>query len=322
MAGQCHFISEVDSTKTRWRLLIGEDCSSQRISQISSSSIYTISDDLASGVSDVKTIEEMAESSKNCDDGCYPAEIETLVERKILFKVQIKVPNINEHNDLYTVMRLTDKSDLISKYGSRCSNENQESDVQSRLEQNDIVELKAQSLPVKSSHSTVTGSLEAMEGFSSTPHKPRIKLYYSSNKRNSFLESPISHFFCSFDDIISRPLESRNRVGDGTRVVLFAGMMIIGDCFGILESWDGVKLLCKFSKNVLNVIPMKTQWELKVHVIRLYEVLAYGTVDETFNLEFVCHDKESVFQLHLYLGRSSNHLGLIRCWAFQETIWV
>ncbi|KAL2522921.1 replication protein A 70 kDa DNA-binding subunit A-like [Forsythia ovata] len=84
----------------------------------------------------------MAEVTMNCDDGSYPPEIETLVERKILFKVQIKVPNINEHNDLYTVMRLTDKSDLISKYGPRCSNENQESDVQSRLEQNDIVELK------------------------------------------------------------------------------------------------------------------------------------------------------------------------------------
>ncbi|KAL2531128.1 Replication protein A 70 kDa DNA-binding subunit [Abeliophyllum distichum] len=69
-------------------------------------------------------------------------EAKTLVERKILFKVQIKSQNINEHDDLYTVMRLTDKNDLISKYGSRYSNENQESDVQSRLEQNDIVELK------------------------------------------------------------------------------------------------------------------------------------------------------------------------------------
>ncbi|KAL2527278.1 DUF223 domain-containing protein [Abeliophyllum distichum] len=51
----------------RNRLLNGEDCSSQRISQISSTSIYSISDDLASGVSDVKTIEELVECSKETD---------------------------------------------------------------------------------------------------------------------------------------------------------------------------------------------------------------------------------------------------------------
>lgn len=46
----------------------------------------------------------------------------------------------------------------------------------------------------------------------------------------------------SFDDVISRPLDPRNRVEDGNGVTLFAGVMIRGDCLGILEFWDCVKL--------------------------------------------------------------------------------
>ncbi|GER34087.1 RNA-dependent RNA polymerase 2 [Striga asiatica] len=49
----------------------------------------------------------------------------------------------------------------------------------------------------------------------------------------------ISH---SFNDIIFRPVEPRNRVGDGDGLVLLTGIMVRSDCMGILESWDGVKL--------------------------------------------------------------------------------
>ncbi|GER56874.1 Rna-dependent RNA polymerase [Striga asiatica] len=49
----------------------------------------------------------------------------------------------------------------------------------------------------------------------------------------------ISH---SFNDIIFRPVEPRNRVGNGDGLVLLAGIMVRSDCMGILESWDGVKL--------------------------------------------------------------------------------
>ncbi|KAL2520984.1 Uncharacterized protein Fot_24907 [Forsythia ovata] len=41
------------------RLLTGKECISQRISQISSASIYSISDDLASGASEMKMIEHL-----------------------------------------------------------------------------------------------------------------------------------------------------------------------------------------------------------------------------------------------------------------------
>ena len=53
-------------------------------------------------------------------NGSYPVEIDTLVERKVLFKVQINTQNISEHNEVYTVMRLTDNNELISKYVLSC----------------------------------------------------------------------------------------------------------------------------------------------------------------------------------------------------------
>lgn len=46
----------------------------------------------------------------------------------------------------------------------------------------------------------------------------------------------------SFDDVINRPLDPRNRVEDGNGVTLFAGVMIRGDCLEMLEFWDCVKL--------------------------------------------------------------------------------
>ena len=58
-------------------------------------------------------------------DGSYPAKMDTLVERKMLFKVQIKFQNLSEHNEVYTVMRLTHNNELISKYVSSCYIENQ-----------------------------------------------------------------------------------------------------------------------------------------------------------------------------------------------------
>ncbi|KAL2456263.1 Nucleic acid-binding [Abeliophyllum distichum] len=65
-----------------------------------------------------------------------PTEVESLVDRKILFKVQVKMENLDGHNDVFTVMRLTDDNNIISKYID--SNvENQESDLLSKIEKND-----------------------------------------------------------------------------------------------------------------------------------------------------------------------------------------
>ncbi|KAM7519838.1 hypothetical protein LguiB_018800 [Lonicera macranthoides] len=93
------------------------DCSSQRITALSSLSNYFISTDLASA--DIKTIEELLEYVEMLDNGCYPADIDALVEKKMLFKVQVKLQNVSEHNEVFTVIRLTDNDEFISKYVSR-----------------------------------------------------------------------------------------------------------------------------------------------------------------------------------------------------------
>ncbi|KAM7486349.1 hypothetical protein LguiA_002358 [Lonicera macranthoides] len=40
-------------------------------------------------------------------------------EKKMLFKVQVKLQNVSEHNEVFTVIRLTDNDEFISKYASR-----------------------------------------------------------------------------------------------------------------------------------------------------------------------------------------------------------
>lgn len=46
----------------------------------------------------------------------------------------------------------------------------------------------------------------------------------------------------SIDDIINRPVDPRNRVGNGAGLKLISGVMVRSDCMGILESWEGVKV--------------------------------------------------------------------------------
>ncbi|KAL2515792.1 RNA-dependent RNA polymerase 2 [Forsythia ovata] len=107
-----------------------------------------------------------------------------------------------------------------------------------------------------------------------TPEAKNQALLLSQQKKLFFRGSHLS-LFLAFDDIISRPLEPRNRVGDGTGVVLFSGMMIRGDCFGILESWDGVKLW---------VVPERKKLELFLtHEGESYKLeVQFGDVLETY----------------------------------------
>ncbi|PIN04805.1 RNA-directed RNA polymerase QDE-1 [Handroanthus impetiginosus] len=70
----------------------------------------------------------------------------------------------------------------------------------------------------------------------------RIKALSLSHQRKLLFKGFHLLISPSFDDIIIRPVEPRNRVGNGEGLVLLAGIMVRGDCMGILESWDGVKL--------------------------------------------------------------------------------
>ncbi|CAI9753873.1 unnamed protein product [Fraxinus pennsylvanica] len=70
--------------------------------------------------------EVMVQSS---EDLSYPNDIEALVDRKILFKVQVKQQNIEQRSDIFTVMRLTADDSLISKYVIFPNVESQGSDM-------------------------------------------------------------------------------------------------------------------------------------------------------------------------------------------------
>ncbi|EPS65825.1 hypothetical protein M569_08951, partial [Genlisea aurea] len=53
------------------------------------------------------------------------------------------------------------------------------------------------------------------------------------------------HYLCvshSFEDIITRPVDPENRLENAAGLCLLAGIMLKGDCMGILESWNGCKL--------------------------------------------------------------------------------
>ncbi|CAI9757485.1 unnamed protein product [Fraxinus pennsylvanica] len=95
-----------------------------------------------------------------------------------------------------------------------------------------------------------------------------------SQQRKLFFRGAHLVLSLSFDDVISRPLDPRNRVEDGNGVTLFAGVMIRGDCLGILEFWDCVKLW---------VVPERKRLELFLsHKEECYKLeVQFGDVLET-----------------------------------------
>ncbi|KAL2537954.1 RNA-dependent RNA polymerase [Forsythia ovata] len=96
----------------------------------------------------------------------------------------------------------------------------------------------AQSLPVKSSLSTINWKFRGHGKVQFDTPETKNKALLLSQQKKLFCRGSYLSLFLAFDDITGRPLEPKNRVGDSTGVVLFVGMMIREDCFGILESWD------------------------------------------------------------------------------------
>ncbi|KAL2559822.1 classical arabinogalactan protein 1-like [Forsythia ovata] len=79
---------------------------------------------------------------------------------------------------------------------------------------------------------------------------------------------------------------SSNRMNGGQKadvaVVVVAGTCIVG---------RGTRSTAHLFNLINMVNPTKTHWALKVCIVHLYEVPTNGNADETFSLEFVCHDK-------------------------------
>ncbi|KAL6583859.1 RNA-dependent RNA polymerase 2 [Orobanche minor] len=70
----------------------------------------------------------------------------------------------------------------------------------------------------------------------------RIKAISLSDQRKLIFKGYYLAISPSFNDIIFRPVETRNRVDNGDGLVLLAGVMVRSGRMGILESWGGVKL--------------------------------------------------------------------------------
>ncbi|PHT95081.1 hypothetical protein T459_02963 [Capsicum annuum] len=89
---------------------------SERISQLSSQQSYSILDELASGAIEVKTIKLLIECMDNGCVSSYPLELDNILDREVMFKVAIKKENIDQHNEVYTVLKFSDDKDLIKQY--------------------------------------------------------------------------------------------------------------------------------------------------------------------------------------------------------------
>ncbi|KAL2479038.1 Uncharacterized protein Fot_48052 [Forsythia ovata] len=113
------------------------ETTSQRISMLSSSTVYTVSCDLESGNTEFRTIDELISGGEHkSGKDSIPAKIETLVDREVLFKVQVRDQNINFLKVAYTVTRVTKDADMISKYVK--NNGNHYFDIISKIEKTEV----------------------------------------------------------------------------------------------------------------------------------------------------------------------------------------
>ncbi|PHT82994.1 hypothetical protein T459_11437 [Capsicum annuum] len=60
--------------------------------------------------------EELLQITDNDDDPSYPMELNNILQRKFIFKVIVKNENIQNHDEVYSVVKILDDKDLIKKY--------------------------------------------------------------------------------------------------------------------------------------------------------------------------------------------------------------
>ncbi|KAH0691484.1 hypothetical protein KY289_018842 [Solanum tuberosum] len=63
-----------------------------------------------------KTAKELKEGLIGDADNGYPTELDTLIEKKLMFKVQIKDSNINKNDNVYKVVKFIDDEALLKEY--------------------------------------------------------------------------------------------------------------------------------------------------------------------------------------------------------------
>ncbi|KAH0636164.1 hypothetical protein KY289_036079 [Solanum tuberosum] len=63
-----------------------------------------------------KTAKELKEGLIGDADNGYPTELDTLIEKKLMFKVRIKDSNINKNDNVYKVVKFIDDEALLKEY--------------------------------------------------------------------------------------------------------------------------------------------------------------------------------------------------------------
>ncbi|KAM3383151.1 hypothetical protein P3S68_008726 [Capsicum galapagoense] len=59
--------------------------------------------------------EELLQNTGNDDDPSYSMELNNILQRKFIFKVIVKNKNIQNHDEVYSVVKILDDKDLIKK---------------------------------------------------------------------------------------------------------------------------------------------------------------------------------------------------------------
>ncbi|XP_059287550.1 uncharacterized protein LOC132040878 [Lycium ferocissimum] len=76
---------------------------------------------------------QLDETADATDDTEYPLELDTILDKIAPFKVVVKSENIEEHKEVYTVIKISDDADLIKQFRrSLCEDTFTDSDFNSK----------------------------------------------------------------------------------------------------------------------------------------------------------------------------------------------
>ncbi|KAF3673579.1 hypothetical protein FXO38_05581 [Capsicum annuum] len=59
---------------------------------------------------------QVDETSDSDDDGAYPVELDTILDKNALFKVAVQSHNVEQHVEIYTILKICDDEELTKQF--------------------------------------------------------------------------------------------------------------------------------------------------------------------------------------------------------------
>ncbi|KAM3281219.1 hypothetical protein P3S67_028240 [Capsicum chacoense] len=59
---------------------------------------------------------QVEETTDSDDDGAYPVELDTILNKNALFKVAVKSHNVEQHVETYTILKICDDEELTKQF--------------------------------------------------------------------------------------------------------------------------------------------------------------------------------------------------------------